>query len=33
MGGEGGQEAVAIAVNAKHGVVRKCCPKPVPGEC
>jgi NAD(P)-dependent dehydrogenase (short-subunit alcohol dehydrogenase family) len=23
----------AIAVNAKHGVVRKCCPKPVPGEC
>jgi hypothetical protein len=30
MGGEGGQEAVAIAVNAEHGVVLKGCLKPVP---
>jgi hypothetical protein len=29
MGGEGGQEAVAIAVNAEHGVVKDS-PKPAP---
>ena len=30
MGGEGGQQAVAIAVNAEHGVVRKGWSKTVP---
>jgi hypothetical protein len=30
VGSEGGQEAVAIAVDAEHGVVLKGCPKADP---
>jgi hypothetical protein len=32
VGGEGGQEAVAIAVDSEHGVVRRAGPKPVPAQ-